>query len=147
MNPQTDDNPSNSTSIPVNDASQTSQNVTVDSNLQSFQNLVNDEHVDDKFLAAMGLEGLQGEEKDEALEDILYTLNMNIGNRVVDMLSDEQAEEFELLSRPSSDPQKLHEWLFKAIPNYAQIIEEETQKLRDETIGLVDEVMGSKEQK
>lgn len=100
------------------------------------------QQVDDQFLEAMGLSGLQGEAKEKALNDILYTININVGNRVADILTDEQLEDFERLSRPGADPEKLVLWLRHAIPDYQQMVEEEIKKLRDDTLSLVDKVMG-----
>lgn len=87
--------------------------------------------IDDQFLAAMGLEGLEGEEKQAALDDVLTTLNMQIGMRVAETLSDEQAAEFERLSDDAS-PEEIAQWLNQNISNYPQLVEEEARKMRDE---------------
>jgi protein associated with RNAse G/E len=97
--------------------------------------------VDDRFLAAMGLKGLEGEEKQDALRSILFTLNVNVGRRVVEQFIDEQADEFERLSRPGADPEKLAYWIALNVPNHKQIIEEETRKLRNDTVNFVDDMM------
>jgi hypothetical protein len=96
---------------------------------------------DDKLLAAMGLEGLEGEDKRSALQSILYTLNIRVGRRVIEGFNDQQAAEFERLSRPGSDPEKLIYWMAATVPNYHRIIEEEATKLRDENRSFVDEMM------
>lgn len=97
--------------------------------------------IDDQFLNAMGLDGIKGEAKDRALANILFTLNINIGKRVADMMTKEQYDDFERLSRPGADPEKLSLWLGQAIPNYGEMAEEETQKLRDETLSQVDRLI------
>lgn len=96
---------------------------------------------DDKLLAAMGLEGLEGEDKRSALQSILYTLNIRVGRRMVENFSDRQADEFERLSRRGSDPEKLIYWLVANVPNYRQLVEEEAARLRDENRGFVDKMM------
>lgn len=96
--------------------------------------------VDDQFLTAMGLDGLEGEEKQAALNDILTTLNLQIGMRVADILTDEQAQRFEQLSDDST-PEQIAAWLRQNIPNYDQIAEEEAQKLRGDVQATVNRVM------
>lgn len=100
-----------------------------------------DMQVDDRFLAAMGLKGLEGDDKQEALRSILYTINVHVGRRVVEQFTDQQAAEFERLSRPGADPEKLSYWLALNVPNHKQIVEEETRRLRDENRNFVDEMM------
>ncbi len=97
--------------------------------------------VDDQFLAAMGLDGLEGQEKQKALRDILYTLNIRVGQRVAESLSEEQAAEFENLSNDVS-AEEIGAWLQKNVPNYAQIVEEEAEAMRTEVQGAVKRVMG-----
>lgn len=96
--------------------------------------------VDDQFLVAMGLSGLQGEEKQEALDDILYTLNIRVGQRVADSLSEEQVAEFDKFT-PGTDNQVIADWLKQNIPNYQQIVDEEATKMRDEAQASTDQVM------
>lgn len=102
---------------------------------------------DDRFLAAMGLKGLEGDEKQEALASILNTINIKVGMRVMDQLTDEQAEEFERLSAPGADVEKLVYWIALNAPNHKQLIEEETKKLRDNTVNFVDEQMKASQNK
>lgn len=100
-----------------------------------------DLQVEDRFLAAMGLKGLKGDDKIAALDSIITALNTNVGRRIIENFTPEQAEDFERLSRPGSDPEKLVYWLAVNVPNYKQILEEETRKLRDDTANFVDEMM------
>lgn len=96
---------------------------------------------EDRLLAAMGLKGLEGDEKAGALQDILFTLNINVGRRMLENFTNEQAQEFERLSRPGADPEKLMYWISLNVPNHQQLIEEETRKLRDEAVGFADKMM------
>jgi len=100
-----------------------------------------DSRLDDELLAAMGLDGLQGEEKQDALRSILNTLNIKVGQRMVEQFTDEQSDEFERLTRPGSDPEKLAYWIALNVPNHKELIEEEAQKLRSEAVDFADEMM------
>lgn len=100
--------------------------------------------VDDQFLSAMGLDGLEGEAKQKALDDILYTLNMRVGERVSEILNEDQLDEFEKLS-DDADEAQLAQWLEQNVPTYKQIIEEEAQKMKDQTDEIDRMVFGGKE--
>lgn len=104
----------------------------------------NTPQVDDQFLAAMGLTGLEGEEKQKALEDILYTLNINVGKRVAEDLSEEQTDEFDHLTDGEDvDEQALADWLKTNVPNYEQLINEEAEKMRQQATDIAQRVMNA----
>ena len=87
---------------------------------------------DDQFLSsAMGLEGLEDEEKQAALEDIYHTINVQLGKRLGDVLDEKKAAEFEEISE-NGDDEKIAQWLKEHFPNYEQLVIVEGQKLRDE---------------
>ncbi|HLA49449.1 MAG TPA: DUF5663 domain-containing protein [Candidatus Saccharimonadales bacterium] len=96
--------------------------------------------VDDQFLQAMGLDGLENDEKAAALDDILYTLNMRVGKRVAEILNDKQAAQFEAFSDDTSN-EEIAKWLKENVPNYDQIVEEEAQKMKAEVQATVKQVM------
>lgn len=100
--------------------------------------------VDDQFLKDMGFDDLEGEEKQKVLEDLLYTLNWNVGKRVAEQLPEDKAEEFDHLVEGKPGEQELADWLERNVPNYEQLIEEEATKLRDNLDNLTDKVMGAK---
>lgn len=99
---------------------------------------------DDQFLAAMGMGDLPPEAKEKALGDILYNLNARIGERLADQFSEAQLDEVNALADNDDDQAALTEWLKKNVPNYGQILEEEAQKLRDETNSEVEAVLARK---
>lgn len=101
--------------------------------------------VDDQFLKEMGLGGLQGEEKQKALENILYTLNMRVGAHVSELLNEAQLDKFEqLTSKEDVGQEGLGHWLEYNVPNYKQMVEEELQKMKNEASEMVEKVMGSR---
>jgi hypothetical protein len=97
--------------------------------------------VDDQFLSAMGLNGLNEEQKQQALDSILYTLNMNVAKRAAELLNEEQLKEFDGLTDGDGNEQELAQWLEKNIPNYQQIVGEEAQKIKDQNDAIVNKVM------
>lgn len=98
--------------------------------------------LEDQLLQAMGLDGLEGEARQKAIEDILYTLNMRVGDRVADILTDEQFDKFEALTNGDPSREELEQWMEQNVPNYKQVIEEEAQKMKAEADDVVNRVMG-----
>lgn len=96
--------------------------------------------VDDQLLKAMGLIGLPDDQKQKALENILYVINMRVAQRVADTLSEQQLDEFEKLNENSSE-EEISKWLADNVPNYLQIVEEEAQSLRDRAHETVDRII------
>ncbi len=99
--------------------------------------------VDDQFLNDMGLAGLEGEQRQKALEDILYTLDMKVAERVSESLSEEQVIKFEELTEGEPNEEALSQWLAQNVPNYQQLIGEEAEKMRSDASSAVDRIMGS----
>jgi hypothetical protein len=115
-----------------------------DDNTQSApQPAITVDNVDDEFLKEMGLDGLDEEDKQTALANILFTLNLNVGMRVADQLTEEQLEEFDRLSRPGADEEKLAYWIALNVPNHADLIEEEALKMRDEALNFADDALAA----
>lgn len=98
---------------------------------------------DDQFLTAMGLDSLQGEAKDKALEDILLTLNMRVVSRVLDSLGEDQQKQFEeLSSKEDLSNEELSAWIQQNVPNFGDIVNEEAEKMKQENQDILKEVMG-----
>jgi dsDNA-binding SOS-regulon protein len=99
--------------------------------------------VDDQFLNDMGLAGLQGEQRQKALEDILYNLDMRVADRISETLTEAQVTKFEELTAGEPNEEALSQWLAQNVPNYQQLIGEEAEKMRSEAQSTVDRIMGS----
>lgn len=74
--------------------------------------------LDDQFLKDIGLDGLPEEQKKPFLQHIYSELELRVGTRLSDGLSDAQLEEFEQIIDRKED--KIHEWLAVHAPNYQQ---------------------------
>lgn len=81
--------------------------------------------LDDKFLQDLGLDQLPAEQKQAFLEHIYSELELRVGTRLSDGLSDEQMTEFE--SFVDRDSEKVYAWVatnapeYEADPSYAQM--------------------------
>lgn len=85
--------------------------------------------LDDQFLKDIGLDGLPDEQKKPFLQHIYSELELRVGTRLSDGLSDSQLEEFEKII--DRDQEKIQSWLAEHAPNYLQ--EEAFNKLQQAT--------------
>lgn len=74
--------------------------------------------LDDQFLKDIGLDGLPDEQKKPFLQHIYSELELRVGTRLSDGLSDSQLEEFEKII--DRDQAKIESWLADNAPNYMQ---------------------------
>ena len=74
--------------------------------------------LDDQFLKDIGLDGLPEEQKKPFLQHIYSELELRVGTRLSDGLSDAQLEEFESII--DRDQEKVQAWLAEHAPQYAQ---------------------------
>lgn len=85
--------------------------------------------LDDQFLKDIGLDQLPEDQKKPFLQHIYSELELRVGTRLSDGLSDAQLEEFEQIIDRKED--KIQEWLANHAPSYSQ--EEAFGKLMEAT--------------
>lgn len=73
--------------------------------------------LDDKFLADIGLNDLPDDQKQPFLQHIYEELELRVGTRLSDGLSDPQLEEFEKVI--DRDQVTIDAWIAQHVPNYA----------------------------
>lgn len=88
-------------------------------------------NLDRNLLDELGLSALPEPEKAALLNHIYETLEMRVGMRLADQMSNEQLEEFEKYFE-SKDDAGAFKWLETNFPNYKEIVQEEFNKLKDE---------------
>lgn len=85
--------------------------------------------LDEQFLKDIGLDGLPEEQKKPFLQHIYSELELRVGTKLSDGLSDEQLEEFEKII--DRDQEKIQSWLSEHAPAYLQ--EDAFKKLQEAT--------------
>jgi succinate dehydrogenase flavin-adding protein (antitoxin of CptAB toxin-antitoxin module) len=85
--------------------------------------------LDDKFLQDLGLDQLPEEQKKPFLDHIYSELEMKVGTRLSDGMSDAQLEEFERII--DRNPEAVENWLTQNVPGYQQ--DENFQRLQQAT--------------
>lgn len=74
--------------------------------------------LDDKFLQDLGLDNLPEEQKQAFLQHIYSELELRVGTKLSDGLSDAQLEEFEKII--DRNEEAIDVWLSQHVPTYAQ---------------------------
>jgi len=91
--------------------------------------------LDDDLLQELGLAALPAEEKKKLLAHIYETLEMRVGMKLAERMSDAQLAEFEQFIDRNDEAGALH-WLEGNFPNYKDVVASEFEALKKE-ISLV----------
>lgn len=87
--------------------------------------------LDDDFLASVGLAALPANQKQDMLRHIYETLELRVGMKLAEQMSDAQLDEFEGFIDRKDDAGAL-KWLESNFPHYKQVVAEELEKLKSE---------------
>lgn len=87
--------------------------------------------IDAGLLEELGLSTLPQVERDDLLKHIYETLEMRVGMRLADQMTNEQLDEFEQYFEAKDDAGAFR-WLETNFPNYKDIVQEEFDKLKVE---------------
>lgn len=87
--------------------------------------------LDDNLLRDLGLAALPASEKNKMLAHIYETLELRVGMRLAEQMSDEQLDEFEGFIDRNDEPGAL-KWLETNFPDYKKVVADELEKLKGE---------------
>ncbi len=87
--------------------------------------------LDDNLLQELGLGGLPADEKNKMLAHIYETLELRVGMKLAEQMSDAQLDEFEGFIDRNDEPGAL-KWLETNFPDYKQVVADELEKLKAE---------------
>lgn len=87
--------------------------------------------IDTSLLQELGLTSLPDAEKNGLLKQIYETLEMRVGMRLADQMTNEQLDEFEKYF-DAKDDAGAFKWLETNFPNYKDIVQQEFDKLKAE---------------
>ena len=87
--------------------------------------------LDDNLLRELGLGDLPAEEKNKMLAHIYETLELRVGMKLAEQMSDAQLDEFEGFIDRNDEPGAL-KWLETNFPDYKQVVADELEKLKSE---------------
>lgn len=98
--------------------------------------------IDSALLQEIGLGALPTAEKDSLLKHIYETLEMRVGMRLADQMSNEQLDEFEKYFEAKDDAGAF-KWLETNFPNYKDIVQEEFDKLKAEVAQSAPQILAA----
>jgi hypothetical protein len=98
--------------------------------------------IDNGLLEEVGLSSLPDSEKNSLLKHIYETLEMRVGIRLADQMSNEQLDEFERYFEAKDDAGAF-KWLETNFPNYKEIVQEEFEKLKSEISQSAPQILSS----
>jgi hypothetical protein len=101
--------------------------------------------LDDNLLQELGLGTLPPEEKDKFLKHIYETLEMRVGTRLAERMTDQQLDEFETFIDRKDDAGAFH-WLETNFPNYKEVVAEEFEKLKSEIKAVAPDIIAASAQ-
>ncbi|OGL40715.1 hypothetical protein A3J32_03320 [Candidatus Saccharibacteria bacterium RIFCSPLOWO2_02_FULL_46_7] len=87
--------------------------------------------LDDNLLRELGLGSLPPAEKNKMLAHIYETLELRVGMKLAEQMTDAQLDEFEKFIDNNDEAGAL-KWLETNFPNYKQVVADELEKLKTE---------------
>src|SRR5438270_1843816 len=101
--------------------------------------------IDNSLLEELGLGTLPDAEKNSLLRHVYETLEMRVGMRLADQMSNEQLDEFEQYFEAKDDAGAF-KWLETNFPNYKEIVQEEFDKLKAEVGQQAPQIVAASQQ-
>ncbi|HXY17980.1 MAG TPA: DUF5663 domain-containing protein [Candidatus Nitrosopolaris sp.] len=87
--------------------------------------------LDDNLLKELGLGDLPAAEKNKMLAHIYETLELRVGMKLAEQMTDAQLDEFEAFIDKNDEAGAL-KWLETNFPHYKQVVADELEKLKTE---------------
>lgn len=110
--------------------------------------------LDNNLLEELGLGALPPQEKNMMLRHIYETLELNVGTKLAQQMTNQQLDEFEqLMPLPNdSDEAKVQKeksalgWLESNFPDYKQVVAQELDKLKNEIKQAAPQIVAASQQ-
>lgn len=96
--------------------------------------------LDNNFLIELGLGALPADEKNKMLAHIYETLEMRVGMKLAEQMSDAQLDEFEGYINRNDEAGALN-WLESNFPNYKQVVADELERLKNEIKAVAPQIV------
>lgn len=101
--------------------------------------------LDDDLLQELGLANLPAEEKKKLLAHIYETLEMRVGMKLAEQMSDAQLTEFEQFIERNDEAGALR-WLETNFPNYKDVVASEFEALKKEIGQVAPQILSASQQ-
>jgi len=101
--------------------------------------------LDDNLLAELGLGSLPTGEKNKMLSHIYETLEMRVGMKLAEQMSEEQLIEFEEFINANDEAGAL-KWLETNFPDYKKVVATELETLKGEIKAQAPQILAASQQ-
>lgn len=101
--------------------------------------------LDDNLLHELGLGSLPAIEKNKMLSHIYETLEMRVGMKLAEQMSNEQLDEFERFIDGNDEAGAL-KWLESNFPNYKQVVADQLEALKAEIKAAAPQIVAASQQ-
>ncbi len=101
--------------------------------------------LDDNLLRELGLGELPAAEKNTMLRHIYETLEMRVGMKLAEQMSNEQLDEFESFIDKNDEAGAL-KWLETNFPNYKDVVAAELENLKNEIKASASQILDASRQ-
>lgn len=101
--------------------------------------------LDDNLLRELGLGNLPPEEKNRMLQHIYETLEMRVGMKLAERMTNAQLDEFEMFIDNKDEAGAL-KWLETNFPNYKQVVADELESLKVEVKQAAPQIVAASQQ-
>jgi hypothetical protein len=96
--------------------------------------------INKNIVLILGINKLPVEKQKDAMESLGGIVYQEVMFRVIDILSDEDKNEFEKLTEKNPSPEIIFGFLANKVPNLGDIAKEETLKLNEETKDIMSKI-------
>src|SRR6476469_5358525 len=101
--------------------------------------------LDDNLMQELSLGDLPAAEKNKMLAHIYETLELRVGMKLAEQMSDAQLDEFEGFIDRNDEAGAL-KWLETNFPNYKQVVADELEKLKAEVKAAAPQILAAAQQ-
>ncbi len=101
--------------------------------------------LDDNLLKELGLGALPADEKNKMLTHIYETLEMRVGMKLAEQMTNEQLDEFESFINNNDEAGAL-KWLETNFPDYKKVVADELEKLKGEIKNQAPQILAASQQ-
>ena|ERR1035437_4719497 len=93
--------------------------------------------INDNIIKTLGIDALPVEQQKEAMEKLGAIVYQEVMLRVLDIMTEEEKDEFEKLIEKNPDPETMFTFLAEKVPTIDTIVAEEAEKLRTESAEIM----------
>jgi predicted RNA-binding Zn ribbon-like protein len=101
--------------------------------------------LDNALLEELGLGALPAEEKNKMLAHIYETLEMRVGMKLAEQMTNEQLDEFEGYIKKNDEAGAL-KWLETNFPDYKQVVAQQLEALKEEIKAAAPQIVAASQQ-